>query len=73
MKITDFINKLLLITLTLLLPGLTLAHSGEHHSSVLFNILHSLSGADYIQIISHPTSLVAAAIAGVCLALASVS
>jgi hypothetical protein len=73
MKIMTSVFKLLLVPFTLLLPAIALAHEGEHQASILFNILHPLLGPEYMQIIANPLSLVAAAVALVCIAWAVVS
>jgi len=51
------ISRLVLAPLALLLPGITLAHSGEHQTSFLFNLLHPLLGPEFTQLLTNPISL----------------
>jgi len=59
------INKLILAPLALLLPSISLAHSGDHHSGFLFNLLHPLLGPEYSFVLSHPLILLAMASAAI--------
>lgn len=67
MKMTKLINILVLAPVTLLLPGITLAHSGDHQTGFLFNLLHPLLGPEFSLLLSNPLSLLVMASAAITL------